>query len=751
MGSARAVMVDEHEGAERTVSIAPLAWLVVVGVAAVATAVLVARVQEAIGLTLAAVCMALITLPIQRKLQRWIGNVGSLVTTAIGTLAAVVAIAYVVLHDLGAQAEVVGDRIRERLDQIRPGSFAGRVVDALQLDSAIVEWLHRVPSLVVVGTNGGTGVGRQLLSLLAIVILATFFQSSGSSIVDWFVARWPRELVAPGQDKTDQDSEPSARARAREFLHDIERNGVGYMRRSLALAGAASAAVWLVCELCGLPGSVAVGLWAGVWFVVPAFGWAVGLAPVGLLVAIDPTALAWVALLVSAAIAVVSALVRHRYIERVTLRIGVAVYVISVGLGIAIAGVGGSFVTVVLGAMLCAALASSNWPGRPPGWSLDPKHSRVIGGVTIPIGWRGAVLAMAMLGSGVLLWALLHNVGPAIVWLLIGGFVAVALSRPIALLERRTRLTRHWSAALLLGIIGCILVVVTIAGVGDGARATTTLTERLPQLVADLEDTRLIGPYLRDRNASVWVEEQMNDLPQRLDNARPAEWLPTVGARLVDLFWTALFAMALLIDGPRLYEASKTRVPARQRRQYMRITAATGAALAGYAAGAALIASINASVVFTIAMLLGVGMAPVLAVWAFIWNFVPQIGGFMGGAPLVLFALVAGPLRGVVAGLLYVTYQFIENHLIQPAIIGAAIDVPPWGTLIAALVGGAAAGVVGAIVLTPLVGVVRVVRSELASADFPGATVRSDPSQAASQPAGDHEDDEQREPIPLRT
>jgi predicted PurR-regulated permease PerM len=75
-----------------------------------------------------------------------------------------------------------------------------------------------------------------------------------------------------------------------------------------------------------------------------------------------------------------------------------------------------------------------------------------------------------------------------------------------------------------------------------------------------------------------------------------------------------------------------------------------------------------------------------------------------------------------VAGLLYFTYQFVENHLIQPAIIGAAIDVPPWGTLIAALVGGAAAGVVGAVVITPLVGVVRVVRSELAREDFPGVT-----------------------------
>ena len=724
----------EQESTARTVSVAPLATLVVVGVAAVAAAVFVARVQHAIGLTFAAVCLSLITLPIQRTLQRRIGTVGSLVTTAIGTLAAVVTISYVVLRDLGTQSEVVAERVRERLDQIRPGSFADRVVEALQLDSAIDEWLNRVPSLVVIGREGGTEVGLQLLALFAVVILATFFQSSGHSIVDWFVARWPRDLAVPNQHQNDRDGEPSPRARARDFLHDVERKGVGYMRRSLALGAAAAAAVWLVCELCNLPGSVAVGLWAGAWFVVPAFGWAIGLMPIGLLVAIDPQASAWIALFVSAVIAIGAVLVRQRYIERVTMRIGVAAYIISVGLGVAIAGLGGSFVTVVLGAMLCAALTSANWPGRPPGWSLDPKHTRVVGGVTVPIGWRGAVVAMAMLASGVLIWELLHRLGPAIVWLLLGGFVAIALSRPIALLERRTRLTRQWSAALLLGIIGCILVLVTIAGVEDGARATTTVTERLPELVADLEDTRLIGPFLRDRNASVWVEEQMNDFPQRLDRARPEEWLPTVGARLVDLFWTGLFAMALLIEGPRLYEASKTKVPARHRRQYMRISAATGAALAGYAAGAALIASINASVVFTIAIVLGVGMAPVLAVWAFVWNFIPQIGGFMGGVPLILFALVAGPLRGLVAGLLYFTYQFIENHLIQPAVIAEAIDVPPWATLLAALAGGAAAGVMGAVVLTPLVGVIRVVIAERNRDDFPGATVPTTPDDTGPSP-----------------
>ena len=56
---------------------------------------------------------------------------------------------------------------------------------------------------------------------------------------------------------------------------------------------------------------------------------------------------------------------RHRYVERVTMRIGVAVYVVSVGLGIAIAGIGGSFVTIVLGAMLCAALGEFELAGAP--------------------------------------------------------------------------------------------------------------------------------------------------------------------------------------------------------------------------------------------------------------------------------------------------------------------------------------------------------------------------------------------------
>jgi predicted PurR-regulated permease PerM len=367
-------------------------------------------------------------------------------------------------------------------------------------------------------------------------------------------------------------------------------------------------------------------------------------------------------------------------------------------------------------------------------WALPSDRTFTWRHVTLPTGWRLGLLVVAAAAGGVGLWILAVELGRFVVWLLVGGFVAVALSRPVAWVERRAKLPRVAASGVVCGLIGMALVGAAFTGADDGARATTTLTERLPEIVADIEEFPLVGGWLEDRDAAIWVEEQMNDLPQRVQTGRPADWLPYFGSRLVDLFWTVMLALALLVDGPRLAKAAERRVPATGRRQWSRLIAAIGAALGGYAAGAALVAGINATVIFVIAVVLGLGVAPALALWGFVWAFVPQIGGFMGGLPLVVFAFVLGPAQGLFAAVAFIGYQFVENHVIQPSIIGAAIDIAPWGTLLAAIAGGAAAGVVGAVVLTPLVGVIGVIRRELASDDFPGATMSASGIRAASPP-----------------
>lgn len=59
--------------------------------------------------------------------------------------------------------------------------------------------------------------------------------------------------------------------------------------------------------------------------------------------------------------------------------------------------------------------------------------------------------------------------------------------------------------------------------------------------------------------------------------------------------------------------------------------------------------------------------------------------------------------------LLFVAYMSTENYLIQRAVVGKAVNLSPPTTMIAALVGGAAMGVPGALVATPLVGSVKAV------------------------------------------
>jgi predicted PurR-regulated permease PerM len=112
-------------------------------------------------------------------------------------------------------------------------------------------------------------------------------------------------------------------------------------------------------------------------------------------------------------------------------------------------------------------------------------------------------------------------------------------------------------------------------------------------------------------------------------------------------------------------------------------------------------------VVLALCLTFGVPLAPLAALWAMITDLIPQIGGFLGGAFLGLLALTQGPVVFIVVVALYVLYMNLENHVISPAIVGHAVNVTPPTTMLAALIGGAAAGVPGALVATPLVGAVK--------------------------------------------
>jgi putative heme transporter len=85
-------------------------------------------------------------------------------------------------------------------------------------------------------------------------------------------------------------------------------------------------------------------------------------------------------------------------------------------------------------------------------------------------------------------------------------------------------------------------------------------------------------------------------------------------------------------------------------------------------------------------------------------DLIPQVGGFLGGSFLVVLALAKGPVVALIALALFLVYMNLENHIIQPAIIGQSVNLSPPTTMLAAFIGGAIAGIPGALIATPAVG-----------------------------------------------
>ena len=126
-----------------------------------------------------------------------------------------------------------------------------------------------------------------------------------------------------------------------------------------------------------------------------------------------------------------------------------------------------------------------------------------------------------------------------------------------------------------------------------------------------------------------------------------------------------------------------------------------------------------AGVVTLVASLsLGVPLAPLLAVWVAICNPMPQIGGFLGAVPFVAFGLTQGAVTGVICLVVFLIYQQTENHLLQPLIIGRAVRLTPPSTMVAALIGVAAGGVIGGMLAIPLLGATKAIYMALRSPDL---------------------------------
>jgi predicted PurR-regulated permease PerM len=294
----------------------------------------------------------------------------------------------------------------------------------------------------------------------------------------------------------------------------------------------------------------------------------------------------------------------------------------------------------------------------------------------------------------------------------VGVLLGLALNPLVLAVQRRTGCRRSIGVvavgAALLTLFLAIGLFLGPPAVEQGQR----FTRELPQTVRDFYDLPVIGHRLEEADAATRVQDWINELPARLDDETVGRYLDRAVGGVATALTIGIVAFAVLLDGERLVARIRRLVPPSARDEADWIGRVVYRTLGNYFSGSLLVAILNGVVVLTAGLALGVPLAPLAAIWSTVTNLIPQVGGLLGGSFFVLLAFTQGPIVGLVALGIFLGYQQLENHVIQPAVVGQAVNLSPLTTMVAALVGAAAAGVPGALIATPLVGAAKVLYLE---------------------------------------
>jgi predicted PurR-regulated permease PerM len=99
--------------------------------------------------------------------------------------------------------------------------------------------------------------------------------------------------------------------------------------------------------------------------------------------------------------------------------------------------------------------------------------------------------------------------------------------------------------------------------------------------------------------------------------------------------------------------------------------------------------------------------AVLLSIIAGVLELLPIIGPIIAAVPAILLAATAGVEATIAALVLYTAIQQVENYVLVPKIQGDAVQLHPAAVIFSLIVGGALAGLLGAILALPVVAAFR--------------------------------------------
>lgn len=320
-------------------------------------------------------------------------------------------------------------------------------------------------------------------------------------------------------------------------------------------------------------------------------------------------------------------------------------------------------------------------------------------------GGLGALLAYALFLG-------LRNAAGLLVLVVIALFLAIGLYPAVARL-RRLGLPHGLAVAVVTLTLLLLFCSGVVALVPPVVTQSNQFIEQFPNYVESLR-----------RNETINELVERYDLMERIERAADTDTLGHAlggvlgGAQLI--FGTAFRTLTVLVLTVyflayfnRLRSLGYALVP-RSRRDRVRLIGDEIIMKVGaYIVGALIIAVLAGTTTFVFAVIAELPYPFALAVVVAVADLIPQIGATLGAVIVSLVGFATDLPVGIACVVFFLIYQQLENYLIYPKVMRRSVQVNEVAALVAALLGVALIGVVGAFIAIPTVAAFQLILREV--------------------------------------
>ena len=294
-------------------------------------------------------------------------------------------------------------------------------------------------------------------------------------------------------------------------------------------------------------------------------------------------------------------------------------------------------------------------------------------------------------------------------------FLALALNAPVHWLGSQLPGKRKGSRTLATSLSFLIIILLLggfIASIAPPlVRQTSSFIKAAPTLVSDFrsQDSE-IGRLIRKYKLEDQVDTVSSQLSDRLKHAGGSAFstVQRIGNSVFSLVTILVLTFMMLVEGSRWLAFFREIIPDDRRLLADRLIHDMYRVIKGYVNGQVTLAALAAILIMPVILLLGISYPVALMVIVFICGLIPIVRHTIGAVIVTLVALFESTSAALFILAYYITYQQIENILIQPRIQANSTDMSPLLVFMSVVIGVSFSGLIGGLVAIPIAGCLRI-------------------------------------------